>query len=53
VIVSGVGRSGKQATVLLSGGSLAAHLGKRARKGKKLAAKFTPQELIAPAARAA
>jgi len=47
LIVSGTGRAGKEATVLLSGGALLAHLGKRARKGKKLAAKLKPERLIA------
>jgi topoisomerase-4 subunit A len=47
VIVSGTGRGGKQATVLLSGAALAAFIGKRARKGKAIAAKLRAERLIA------
>ncbi len=48
VLVSGLGRAGKQATVLLSAGALEAHIGKRARRGKKLSAKFVPEQLLTP-----
>lgn len=47
VIVSGAGRGGKEATVLLSGAALAAFIGKRARKGKAIAAKLKAERLIA------
>jgi topoisomerase-4 subunit A len=47
LIVSGNGRSGKQATLLLSGAALQSYLGKRARKGKHVAAKFKPVKLQA------
>jgi topoisomerase IV subunit A len=47
VIVSGIGRGGKEATVLLSGAALAAFVGKRARKGKAIAAKLRAERLIA------
>jgi topoisomerase-4 subunit A len=51
VIVSGTGRSGKEATVLLSAGALQAHLGKRASKGKKLAARLKAERLLLPPAK--
>ena len=47
LIASGTGRGAKEATLLLSGAALLAHLSKRARKGKKIAAKFTPERLLA------
>ncbi len=47
VIVSGSGRAGKEATVLLSGAALLAYVGKRARKGKMIAARLKPERLIA------
>jgi topoisomerase-4 subunit A len=45
VIVTGAGRGGKLQEVLLSASSLAAHAGKRARKGKALEAKIKPSAL--------
>ncbi|MBI5752314.1 MAG: DNA topoisomerase IV subunit A [Hydrogenophilales bacterium] len=45
VIVSGAGRGGKMQEVLLSASSLAAHVGKRARKGRALEAKIKPSGL--------
>ena len=45
VIVSGAGRGGKIQAVLLSASNLAAHAGKRARKGKALDAKIKPSAL--------
>lgn len=47
LIASGSGRGNKEATVLLSGAALLAHLSKRARKGKKMTTKFKPERLIA------
>jgi len=45
VIVTGAGRGGKVQEVLLSASGLAAHFGKRARKGKVLEAKIKPSAL--------
>jgi topoisomerase-4 subunit A len=45
VIVSGAGRGGKAQEVALSASSLAAHIGKRARKGKTLESKLKPTGL--------
>jgi len=45
VIVTGAGRGGKVQEVLLSASGLAAHVGKRARKGKALDAKIKPSAL--------
>ncbi|OFZ69796.1 MAG: DNA topoisomerase IV subunit A [Betaproteobacteria bacterium RBG_16_58_11] len=45
VIVTGAGRGGKVQEVLLSASGLAAHVGKRARKGKSLDAKIKPSAL--------
>ncbi|MBT9614312.1 MAG: DNA topoisomerase IV subunit A [Burkholderiales bacterium] len=45
VIVTGAGRGGKVQEVLLSASGLAAHVGKRARKGKALEAKIKPSAL--------
>lgn len=45
VIVTGAGRGGKVQEVLLSASGLAAHVGKRARKGKSLEAKIKPSAL--------
>ncbi len=45
VIVTGAGRGGKAQEVLLSASGLAAHVGKRARKGKALEAKIKPSAL--------
>ncbi|MDP1680404.1 MAG: DNA topoisomerase IV subunit A [Burkholderiales bacterium] len=47
VIVTGAGRGGKVQEVLLSASGLAAHVGKRARKGKALEAKIKPSALTA------
>ncbi len=45
VVVSGTGRGGKAQDLSLSAASLAAHIGKRARKGKVLDAKIKPAAL--------
>ena len=45
VEVSGSGRGGKAQEVKLSGNSLAAHFGKRARKGRKLESRVKPASL--------
>jgi topoisomerase IV subunit A len=45
VTVSGTGRGGKAQEVTLSASSLAAHIGKRARKGKALESKLKPSTL--------
>ena len=45
VLVSGTGRGGKAQELRLTGTNLAAHGGKRARKGKKLDIKFKPSVL--------
>ena len=42
VVVSGTGRAGKEQDITLSASGLAAHIGKRARKGKALEAKIKP-----------
>ena len=42
VVVSGTGRGGKEQDIILSASGLAAHIGKRARKGKALEAKIKP-----------
>lgn len=47
VTVSGIGRGGKAQEVSLSATGLAAHIGKRARKGKALESKLKPRVLIA------
>jgi topoisomerase-4 subunit A len=47
VIVSGTGRGGKAQQVALSALSLAIHIGKRARKGKRLESKIKPSALAA------
>jgi topoisomerase-4 subunit A len=48
VIVTGAGRGGKATEVALSAGSLAIHIGKRARKGRMLEAKIKPAALVLP-----
>jgi topoisomerase IV subunit A len=45
VTVSGTGRGGKAQEVTLSASGLAAHIGKRARKGKALESKLKPSTL--------
>ena len=47
LILAGSGRSGKEATLLLTGAALQSYLGKRARKGKSVGAKFKPTRLMA------
>jgi topoisomerase-4 subunit A len=47
LIVAGAGRGGKEATQLLSGAALQSYLGKRARKGKSIGARFKPARLQA------
>ncbi len=47
VLVAGSGRGGKAQEVTLSAAALAPHIGKRARKGKLLAAKIKPMTLAA------
>ncbi len=51
VLVAGSGRGGKAQQIALSAAALAPHIGKRARKGKLLAAKIAPTAL-APAEQA-
>ena len=45
VVLSGIGRGGKQQEATLAGEALAPHLGKRARKGRVPAVKFAISEL--------
>ncbi len=47
VYVAGPGRGGKEAIQLLSGAALEAYIGKRARKGRTVGAKFKPARLQA------
>lgn len=47
VIVSGIGRGNKEQEILLSASGLAAHIGKRARKGKALESKIKASGLTA------
>ncbi|MFC5473968.1 DNA topoisomerase IV subunit A [Paraherbaspirillum soli] len=47
VVVAGTGRGGKAQEVALSASGLAAHIGKRARKGKMLESKLKPATLTA------
>jgi len=47
--VQGAGRGGKAKDEVLKGASLAAHVGKRARKGKKIEGFVKPQRVIAAA----
>lgn len=47
VLVNGIGRGAKPQEVRLSAGSLAPHIGKRARKGKALEAKVKPTSMTA------
>jgi topoisomerase-4 subunit A len=47
VYVAGPGRGGKEAIQLLSGAALEAYIGKRARKGRAVGAKFKPARLQA------
>jgi topoisomerase IV subunit A len=48
VLVSGTGRGGKAQEVVLSASALALHIGKRARKGRKLESKIKPAGLAQP-----
>jgi len=45
VVLSGIGRGGKQQDATLAGEALVSHLGKRARKGRAPAVKFAIAEL--------
>ena len=47
VIVTGIGRGGKDQEVALSASGLAPHIGKRARKGKALESRIKPAGLVA------
>jgi len=53
VLVSGIGRGGKAQEVALSASGLAAHIGKRARKGKALESKLKAGNLAAIAPKSA
>ena len=47
VIVSGTGRGSKAQEIALSATGLAIHIGKRARKGRRLESKLKPNALAA------